>query len=424
MIESLGNIDQLDPAAKWLQVPGTYHFKYIHNATYLAPGEMVLLNIWVDVQEGCRCLLSDRNAEGDTFDEIADELKRDPIDLLTPLSLEPVNIEKPWGQEIWYTGIEARGVSTVNKVPLSWLLDVFGEFLKVPSTPLLLKILDPHPQENLGDLYFEMHEHKVEVYVVTHIDESAWPDGIGKIRYGFSEARQQAFDSTDEFLESYLDAVKRYESLRNTIDQQVIDMKLADGFSKESALTPAMYTSYLDRIPRSQRQQERAQRAEMYDYTAMIDLTPGDVVRVRPLTPHSLQHGVRVVEFQTPHYERYILSFGQQVLTQDHWDSDVLKEKLNQTVDNPLNSSSEDIIADFDEFKVERVTLEPEQSVTIQQSGYCIIMGVQGTTHLNGQAFSLNLSPEQAHLIKAGAEFSISNKKGSRSSLLIAYEAT
>ena len=60
----------------------------------------------------------------------------------------------------------------------------------------------------------------------------------------------------------------------------------------------------------------------MESFTRLLDLRVGDVVRVEPYYPHSLQHGVRVVELQTPTYERFIISFAQQVVTQDHWDSE------------------------------------------------------------------------------------------------------
>ena len=36
------------------------------------------------------------------------------FDLNAPIPLQPIAIPKPWGQEIWYTGIEQRGVAEVG----------------------------------------------------------------------------------------------------------------------------------------------------------------------------------------------------------------------------------------------------------------------------------------------------------------------
>jgi len=115
------------------------------------------------------------------------------------VKLEPVHIAKPWGQEIWYTGMEERGESRVHvgqqQVPISQYLNAVQGHTDV----LLLKVLDPAPQQVTGDLYFEVHEHKQEVYVVTHIDETAWPDGRGGIRFGMNQQLRQTFASDDEF---------------------------------------------------------------------------------------------------------------------------------------------------------------------------------------------------------------------------------
>ena len=103
------------------------------------------------------------------------------INLFRPLCLKPIAIAKPWGQEIWYTGIEVRGQSLVEAAvggfttPLPWLLSLAPmRFAGGADKSLcLLKVLDPLPDEVYGDLYFEMHEQKREVYVVTHLDQTA-----------------------------------------------------------------------------------------------------------------------------------------------------------------------------------------------------------------------------------------------------------
>src|SRR5690625_4658233 len=36
------------------------------------------------------------------------------IDLAAPMTLAPVQVRKPWGKEIWHTGVEARGQASVS----------------------------------------------------------------------------------------------------------------------------------------------------------------------------------------------------------------------------------------------------------------------------------------------------------------------
>ena len=136
--------------------------------------------------------------------------------------------------------------------------------------------------------------------------------------------------------------------------------------------------SALDRGERIDNETEESLRREMESFTSLRDLEPGDVVQVPPLTPHSLQHGVTVVEFQTPHYERYILSFGQKVLTQDHWDTEDALSSLSFATDTPLTGNLDDIIADFDEFSVKRLRLQPGESIDLPGQSYAIVMCIKG----------------------------------------------
>ena len=46
---------------------------------------------------------------------------------------------------------------------------------------ILLKTLNPVAEKTIGDLYYELHEKKWEVYIVTEIDKTAWPSGKGII---------------------------------------------------------------------------------------------------------------------------------------------------------------------------------------------------------------------------------------------------
>ena len=330
------------------------------------------------------------------FTEIAHKTGLTPLDLSRPLPLSPVFIPKPWGQEIWYSGIESRGVSRMLDVPISWVLDVFGEWLTglEPGAsnrpPILLKILDPHPTENFGDLYFEMHQEKIEVYVVTGIDAGAWPDGAGQIRVGFDPDRLQQYSSQAAFLNDYLKAVEAYQAVRAKIDP-LLDVRRAQaGHGANEAVSPALLAAWHEQLPQPLIAEECRLREAMYAFTAVRPLAIGDVVRVQPFMPHALQHGVRVVEFQTPHYERYILSFGQKVLTQTHWDT---REALNKVIlsDEPDKPQAPtppdlDLIADFESFRVLRInlaageaqTLNDQDDLTRRTNGYALAMGIFG----------------------------------------------
>ncbi|MDZ4263175.1 MAG: hypothetical protein U1B30_12705 [Pseudomonadota bacterium] len=148
-----------------------------------------------------------------------------------PWLLTPIYIPKPWGQEIWYTGIEARGQAEVmgelGSIPLPWLLDLMAGCtgLSDGCQPILLKVLDPLPDEVYGDLYFELHQEKQEVYVVTHVDQKAWSEGIGAIQLGFAPQARQRFRNDDEFKQAYLDSVNAYKQVRRLLDHKLDEKK-------------------------------------------------------------------------------------------------------------------------------------------------------------------------------------------------------
>ncbi|SVC76745.1 uncharacterized protein METZ01_LOCUS329599, partial [marine metagenome] len=328
-------------------------FEYKHERTYLATADTVTLQVALSNAGGkLECLIAERFPDAaDHFDLLASSLNQRPINLNAPLALNPVYIPKPWGQEIWFSGIEERGVSSCQGVPISWLLDLFGRHLGCNGAPLLLKILDPLPEENIGDLYFELHKKKVEVYVVTHVDSDAWPDGVGRIRYGFDQSLLARYESQFDFLADYRQAVGDYEQVRRAIDSG------KPGLDRE----------------------EITLRQAMYRFTALKDIRKGDVIRVAPFVPHSLQHGVRVVEFQTPHHERYVISFGQKVVTQENWDTKAALKvaKLDPEPFSPGEIG--DSIADFDEFTVQRITVEPGQTKQLDGGQYQILIGFSGS---------------------------------------------
>ncbi len=291
------------------------------------------------------------------------------------MRLLPVHIAKPWGREIWFTGMEARGESQVatkaGNLDLSAYLALDAEALTGGTPLLLLKILDPKPDAVMGDLYFEVHEEKQEVYVVTHVDAGAWPDGRGGIRFGMCQEKRADYANDAAFRAAYLEAVQAYEAVRRRIDDGATD--LVD--------------------------EEIQRRADMEAFTAMRHLALGDVVRVPTWTPHSLQHGVRVVEFQTPTYERFIISFAQKVLTQDHWDT--AHAVANMHLDAPAAETFEQVapgverVASFSDFNVWRAQLDGTELELPGHLPYAVCMCIDGEIELG----KLRLGPEEAGFI-------------------------
>lgn len=303
------------------------------------------------------------------------------IDPTQPALLVPVEIPKPWGREIWYTGMEERGESEIivndEPMPLSTYLANDPGRLANHTPVLLLKVLDPKPQAVLGDLYFEAHEEKQEVYVVTNVDTTAWPSGEGGMRFGMNQEMRASFSDAHTFRAGYLEAVQNYERIRRQIDeaQEYVDAEL-----------------------------EETARAHMDSFAHVRKLRTGDVVKVPTWTPHSLLHGVRVVEFQTPTYERYIISFAQQVLTQGHWDSQhaIAHMHIDTPEVEPFETVSPGIerIVRFDEFNVWRVELDKCDALTLDPAlPYAVCMGLGGNIRIG----ELSLDAEQACYIPHAA---------------------
>lgn len=263
---------------------------------------------------------------------------------------EPVRIPKPWGQEIWFTGVEKRGVSKVRApqaqagVPLPWLVSALPKRLLgeafAQKNLVLVKILDPLSDSVKGDLYYELHNEKNEVYVVTRI-----APGAGQIKMGVNPNVRARLKNDEEFKKEFLRSIQTYEKVRRQIDDR-LDRNLS--------------------IPPELEAEEQKQRAHMDSFTGFLNLKVGDVVRVPIHVPHALQHGVQVVEFQTPTYERFIISFAQKVLTQNHWDTEAAFRvmKLVEPAHEPLDvlQESQDFkverVCSFQEFSAERVSLE------------------------------------------------------------------
>jgi hypothetical protein len=394
MMDSLGIVN--DPSKAFSRVhaspsDGGAWFSFEHSQDYLADAPSLLLQCFVAKVDGNTWCRISKEVEQPPRDPAEVPRLRDAINVSRPLPLTPVRIPKPWGAEIWFTGIEKRGVSRIGNTPIPWLLDLTGDACCGTEPPLLLKILDPLPDELLGDLYFELHEEKVEVYVVTSIDKSAWPEGSGYIRYGFNEQKLAQYDSREAFKHHYLESVQAYREVRREVDRTFDEFRIAEGIALDEVIAPDRMNVFRDQLPDELVQREEVCRVAMNAFTSLEPLKTGDIVRVTPFTPHSLLHGVRVVEFQTPHYERFILSFGQKVLTQSDWDTEAAIEKVdwNATFDKHVEqvTSTDDFeadrVADFDEFKVMRLTIKPNGSFVQDLNTYALVMGIEGRAEVN-----------------------------------------
>ena len=333
-----------------------------------------------------------------------------------PWVLAPVHIPKPWGQEIWYTGIEARGQAGVaadtGSIPLPWLLELMSIRIGLPekSQPILLKVLDPLADEIYGDLYFELHQEKQEVYVVTHIDQKAWPNGNGAIQLGFAAQARARYETDDEFKQAYLDAVKKYEQVRRLVDHQLDGKKIAAGIAIKQPVDGSQLMKWISELLQQTENtelfnKERELRLAMNSFVACHPLRLGDVVTVPKLVPHALQHGVRVVEFQTPVYERKILSFGQKVLTQSHWDTEDALALVNldfAQLQPPEQLSVNhqwqvERIVNFDDFEVQRILLDGEYMFS--SGSYSLLMVVQGSLNLRAAGKTNCFEAGQAFLM-------------------------
>lgn len=399
--------------------PGVEVFEYLHCQTFLPDQPCLALLVVTLCADQNRWLAAVSDA-ADTreflltnpgVDATLSWLKRRQVACLcpdAPWQLSPVSIAKPWGREVWFTGIEARGESAFVDnlgftIPLSWLLTLMPKTLLGASLPALtlLKILDPLPEPVFGDLYFEMHEQKQEVYVVTHVDSRAWPGGRGGIRFGFDQALRRQYASDRAFRQAYLDVVSQYENIRRAIDAQIDDMRIRDGVGVNAAVEADQQKQWMARVSPELAAAEADARAQMDRFAHVLPLRVGDVVKVPCFTPHSLLHGVTTVEFQTPVYERKILSFAQKVLTQSHWDTAEALSKIS--LDAPVNpplvlvSESDGVVREqvvqFDDFRVLRISLEAGASCQVESGYYRLVMVLSGVAQLDqqpvaeGQAF-------------------------------------
>ena len=375
-----------------------------------------------------------------THDEVIQAFQYEPLDLIdwaarrmgtavisnrSPLVLKSCDIPKPWGREIWYTGIESRGVSRVitptGDTELPYALGMFpvpviGE---KEAPPLLLKILDPLPDPVYGDLYLEVHREKWETYVVLSVDPTAWPDGSGTLRAGLDpEAVKKAREKHPQGWEAQLadDLKKRigeYERVRREIDAHLDQALRNQGEDPDQPIRPELHRELLEALPKSLCAGEAEKRTAVESLVGSVPLRPGDVVTLPPGVLHSLRHGVKVIEFQTPTYERLIAMFAQKVLTQPHWDVD---EAVNLMDRSPYQPPALEVLQDADDVRVERVVDFPQFQVdrtrldlnrtrqcgTEGDNRYQLLFATAGKGELllpNGDTFPME--PETAYLLPA-----------------------
>lgn len=403
MLEILGHIDHQDLRLA-SQLPDFAYFSFNHESSYLkAPSSHRLQvlwlrhadQVWVSMFQNPHFSTDGLSSEPDEqFQQLVLRHDLPVVNLTEPWPLDSVRIPKPWGAEIWYTGIEDRGICSVRDIPLPWLTDLLPPGLigsAAGTAPLLLKILDPLPDQNLGDLYFELHEKKIEVYIVTAVDENVWPDGTGKIRYGFNQFLRANYPDDESFKAGYLAAVEAYQNIRTEIDERLDGKKQQSGLAPANEVPPELMKRWLKQLPEDLTNKESALRTTMNQFTHLRDIRMGDVITVEPFFPHSLLHGVRVVEFQTASYERHILSFAQKVLTQSHWDTETGLAKalmdLPKAEDLLILRESEGLkveeIANFKAFTAKRVTMSRGNTHTLEPSDdYRLIIGVSGEANI------------------------------------------
>lgn len=307
---------------------------------------------------------------------------------------EPVFIPKPWGQEIWYTGVEKRGISKMKSsynsslsLPLTWVLSALPNKLlgsiQSHKNLILVKILDPIHEEVLGDLYYELHTEKNEVYVVTEVSSS-----VGKIKFGANPQKlTELSNNLEEFKKQFLLTIKQYEKIRRKIDSLFDKMRVENNISLQDPIPVNKIKEWSAKLPSELLLEEKNKKVEMDSFSGYLDLNIGDVVRVPILVPHALQHGVKVIEFQTPTYERLIISFAQKVLTQNHWDTDkafeIMKilppQKTKLEILNENENYCEELVCSFAEFDSSRYKMKANKKITVEaQDFYRILFNVSG----------------------------------------------
>ena len=216
-------------------------------------------------------------------------------------------------------------------------------------------------------------------------------------------------------LRDFQEQIREYEIIRRELDQLLDRLKKEVGLSESEAISPEKMTELEQKLPEDLRQKEKELRQKAYAYIGRVSVEVGDVVTFPALQVHSLQHGIRVIEFQTPHYERLIVMFAQKVLTQNHWDTDRAMDLINTEpyrLPEPQLLTEEDgyleeRIVDFPDFSSERIRMDENISRKFQCEGrYHLIICVKGKLRLESQSgSSLELLPEESVFLPASSSF-------------------
>jgi hypothetical protein len=317
------------------------------------------------------------------------------LSLVSPLRCVPCEIPKPWGKEIWFTGVEKRGVSGVESlnprqsIPLHWLLvpELRDAFLGKHSSQLvLLKILAPLPVPVFGDLYTEIHSEKNEVYICTRVTSQ----GQGGLRFGINPDKWRKLGCNEAlFRQEFLAAVRQYETVRKNIDSEFDRKKQSLGLAANEPIDVQTLALWHQQLPESVQRQEEFLRQEMNSFTSLFPFSVGDVAKVPTGVPHALQAGVEVVEFQTATYERNIVSFAQKVLTQNHWDTEKALDILDfhKSLQTPyvsiLSDSLRTQIVQFVGFEVFHIA--QADKLSFSSTHYSLVHIVHGRWHWTTQ---------------------------------------
>lgn len=356
------------------------------------------------------------------------ELNAAVISSAEPLTLQTLYVDKPWGREGWYTGIENRGVCKVTSAhgatELPYALGMFPLSLLGAQEPdlILLKTLEPRPEPVLGDLYLEVHEEKWETYLVLDVNRRAWPDGVGHLRAGLDERilkryrRKFGKKAGEELTKDLREKISAYEKVRREIDALLDEALNSRGFPLDEPAPEEVVEQVTAGLPAKLKKAEAKLRAEAEAFFGNYPLRKGDVACLPPGVLHSLQHGVKVVEFQTPTYERLIAMFAQKVVTQPHWDT---KKALALMHTEPYNPPSTmallsdqkgvrmDRVVDFPQFHVVRTRLTPgteyRPAPPSGESSYRLLFTTQGSGRLVLPGnLEVPLNAGEAYLLPAG----------------------
>ena len=352
--------------------------------------------VWKNIIDPEKILEIFKKNPNSLLESVAENRKAVIVDSKEPLQLKVLKIPKPWGYEGWYTGVEKRGVVNVidkyGKTELPYALNLFKKEMLADNSEslILLKTLNPVAKKAIGDLYYELHEKKWEVYVVTEIDKTAWPSGTGIIKAGLHPDKIEEYKNKygnnwkEILLREFKSAVFEYEKTRRQIDDSQ------------------------ERVPKKLLEKEAKLGEIASGFVGDLPVKVGDIISFPVFQIHSLRHGIKVVEFQTPHYERLILMFAQKVVTQNHWDTEVAISKMETKVYHPPklvcihNSEYLNVerFTDFPQFNFDRICLAPNNSYEDQLDGRYQLLII-----INGRAAVVTQSGNSIKIMKEESLF-------------------